>query len=60
MPYRIKNTHKGAKPFKVVNEITDEVKGSHATEEDAQDHMAVLYMVEKGNKPTSARKSRRS
>lgn len=59
MPYRIKNTGKGAKPFKVINEITGEVKGSHATKDDAQDHMAVLYMVEKGNKPTRARKRKR-
>ena len=60
MPYRIRNTGKGAKPFQVINERTAEVKGSHATKGDAQDHMAVLYMVEKGDKPTRARKTRRS
>lgn len=60
MPYRIRNTGKGAKPFHVINEQTGEVKSRHATKDDAQDHMAVLYMVEKGNKPTRARKSRRT
>lgn len=59
MPYRIHKRGKGAKPFKVINEITGDVKGSHATKPEAQAHMAVLYMIEKGNKPTRARKTKR-
>lgn len=57
MPYRIKNTGKGAKPFKVVNEVTGKVKGSHATKKGAVSQMRLLYMIERGDKPTRARRS---
>tara|TARA_Y100000310_G_scaffold250457_1_gene256681 strand:- start:814 stop:978 length:165 start_codon:yes stop_codon:yes gene_type:complete len=51
MPYAIRKRD-GAKPFKVVNSGTGDVKGSHATREGAEAQMRLLRGIEHGWLPT--------